>query len=404
MPQLIDPEQSSVLYRMATLEEVKKAIFNLNGDSASGPDGFSGIFYQACWDIVGTHVFKMVIAFFEGHTLPKSITHTNMILLPKKEMVNTYSDLSPIRMSNFINKVMSRIIHDRFEDVLPQLISINHSGFVKGRSFFHSTRGVKQCDPLSPALFILTAEVLSRALNALYDDSSYVGYGVPKWSHNLNHLSYADDTIIFASTHKESLGKIMKILQGYETTSGQLINKDKIAFYMYQKVADNFVQQVAQITGFSRDQFSLKYLGCQIFHARRKKVYYNELIKKVKNKLQNWKERLLSYGGKAVNKEEGKSRHWVAWDNVCLPKEEGGLGFRSLYDVSNALFAKLWWRFKTTNSLWSTFMWNKYCKRLRPTEVQWKGGSQVWKKMLEARDQTEQHIWWEPMNEEFNVL
>ncbi|XP_060216573.1 uncharacterized protein LOC132644045 [Lycium barbarum] len=41
-------------------------------------------------------------------------------------------------------------------------------------------------------------------------------------------------------------------------------------------------------------------------------------------------------------------------------------------------------------------MWNKYCKRFRPTEVQWKGGSQTWKFMLEARDEMEQHIWWEP--------
>ncbi|XP_060182320.1 uncharacterized protein LOC132611981 [Lycium barbarum] len=339
---------------MPSVDEVKKVVFNLSGSSASGPDGFPGIFYQTYWDIISLDVYKMVVAFFPGHTLPK------------------------------------------LETVLPQLISINQASFVQGSSiienvllaqgiakgFFHSTRGVKQGDTLSPVLFILSAEVLSRALNAEFDNAEYVGYGMPEWSQNINRLAYADDTIIFASAEGESLKRIMKILQEYEAISGQLINKGKSAFYMHHNISG----------------------------ALRKKVYYNDLIKKVKNKLQNWKGKLLSFGGKAVRinsvlqsipiymlsavvptkytinelhkifesfywstNEEGKSRHWSSWDKVCLPKEEGGLGFRSLDDVSKAFFSKLWWKFRTSNTLWSAFMWNKYCKKKKPTEVQWKG-------------------------------
>lgn len=64
--------------------------------------------------------------------------------------------------------------------------------------------GVKQGDPLSPALFILSSEVLTRALNALFEENQFVGYGMPKWSSNLNHLAYADDTILFSSTNAYS--------------------------------------------------------------------------------------------------------------------------------------------------------------------------------------------------------
>lgn len=50
-------------------------------------------------------------------------------------------------------------------------------------------------------------------------------------------------------------------------------------------------------------------------------------------------------------KEEEKNRHWMAWTEVCCPKEKGILGFWSLFDMYQALYAKLWWNFQTKKSL-----------------------------------------------------
>lgn len=96
------------------------------------------------------------------------------------------------------------------------------------------------------------------------------------------------------------------------------------------------------------------------------------------------------------NKVDGRSKHWASWDKVCLPKHEGGLGFKSMFYVSQAMNAKLWWRFKTQNTLWANYMWTKYCKKHIPSLVQWRAGSQQWKHMLKNRECLEQHIWWEP--------
>ncbi|XP_075095079.1 uncharacterized protein LOC142173397 [Nicotiana tabacum] len=472
---------------------VRAAIFELSGESASGPDGFTGLFYQTCWDVIGADIHNMMLHFYGGAALPKSITHTNLVLLPKKPRVETFSDLRPISLSNFVNKVLSRVLHDRLESFLPSLISPNQFGFVKGRSifenivltqeivtdirlrgkpanvvikldmakaydrvswkyllhvlrkmgfskhfinmvwnlmsnnwysvlvngqssgFFKSTRGVKQGDPLSLALFILSAEVLSRSLNKLFEDKSFVGFGMPKWFDPLNHLAYIDDTIIFAYAHPPSLSKIMAVLGNYEKISGQMINKYKSSYYKHSKVANRLFQAVGAITGFARGKYPFTYLGCLISYTRRRKDYYEDLIKKVKAKLHSWKGKMLSFGRKATlissvlqsmpvhmlsvldppknilehlhktfarffwsTKEERRSRHWASWQKFCLPKEEGGLGFRSLHDVSRALFAKLWWRFRTTKSLWSNFMWNKYCKKELPTVELKSGTTNIW--------------------------
>nr|XP_016458897.1 PREDICTED: uncharacterized protein LOC107782527 [Nicotiana tabacum] len=90
----------------------------------------------------------------------------------------------------------------------------------------------------------------------------------------------------------------------------------------------------------------------------------------------------------------GSTRHWASWTNLCMPFDEGGIGFRSLHDVSKALFCKLWWNFRTKPTLWNSFICQKYCKKLNAVIVPWKRGSRVWRKMLECRDLIEHQIYW----------
>uniref|UniRef100_A0A0V0IXG7 Putative ovule protein n=2 Tax=Solanum chacoense TaxID=4108 RepID=A0A0V0IXG7_SOLCH len=77
---------------------------------------------------------NMVRVFFCGQELPRFITHTNMILILKKEVVNNFGDLRPISLSTFTNKIISRMLHERLVAVLPGIISQHQAGFMKGRS------------------------------------------------------------------------------------------------------------------------------------------------------------------------------------------------------------------------------------------------------------------------------
>lgn len=134
IPKIITPEQNGEIEKIPTMEEVRGIVLALNGDSTSGPDGFSGEFFQKCWKIIGEDITNMVKAFFCGQQLPRFITHTNVVLLPKKENVNKFSDLRPVSLSTFANKIISRLIHQRITKFLPGIISRNQTGFVKGRS------------------------------------------------------------------------------------------------------------------------------------------------------------------------------------------------------------------------------------------------------------------------------
>lgn len=171
-----------------------------------------------------------------------------------------------------------------FVNLIWRLISNNYySVLINGKShgLFHSTRGVKQGDPLSPTMFIMSSEVLSRTLNSLFEDNQFVGFGVPKWCSRLSHLAYVHDTIIFSSSDVYSLEKIMSTLQDYERQSGQKVNKDKSFNCIHQNTGRAVDSQIALITAMNKGKFPMKYLGCPITHKKkkRKKTMLTYLIK-----------------------------------------------------------------------------------------------------------------------------
>lgn len=93
-------------------------------------------------------------------------------------------------------------------------IIINHRTF----SIFQFFRGRKQGYPFSPAIFSLGAEMLSSSLNNIHNHHDYHAFVMERRFPQVNHLSFADDTILFTSkglSHFDSscrLSEPMKIL------------------------------------------------------------------------------------------------------------------------------------------------------------------------------------------------
>ncbi|XP_070055358.1 uncharacterized protein [Nicotiana tomentosiformis] len=66
VPSMVSCNQNIELCRIPTIEKVKAAVFALSGESASGLDGFTGIFVQECWDIIGEDIHAMLKLFYGG--------------------------------------------------------------------------------------------------------------------------------------------------------------------------------------------------------------------------------------------------------------------------------------------------------------------------------------------------
>nr|XP_009757417.1 PREDICTED: uncharacterized protein LOC104210257 [Nicotiana sylvestris] len=384
VPHMVDMEHNQELLRQPTTEE----------------------------DIVEEDVVEMVKAFFNGQDLPRFITHTNLVLLPKKKegrsiienVLLTQEIITDIRLRTkagpnvvikldmmkaydklswlFLTKILRKMgFSERFIGWVYGLVSNNwYSVLINGQphGFFKSTRGIKQGDPLSPTLFILTAEALSRGLNVLHNNLYFCGFGLPKWSPKINHLAYADDTVIFSSLDETSLQLITQVLSAYEAASGLLINKAKSAVYMHHLTNETLFSKVERVSGIRRQEFPFTYLGCPIFYSMRKMEYYNGLINKVV---------LIS--------------HVIQSISIHLLSAVNAPAF--VINKLHKLMARFFWSSsieggsRTKPSLWSSFMSQKYCKKLNAIVVPWRrNGSHIWRKMLECRDSIEHQILWQP--------
>jgi hypothetical protein len=62
---LIDDQTNNLLTMMPSGEEIKAAVFSLNGEGSPGPDGFGACFFHTYWEIVKQDVIDAVIQFFQ---------------------------------------------------------------------------------------------------------------------------------------------------------------------------------------------------------------------------------------------------------------------------------------------------------------------------------------------------
>ena len=70
IPNLSSEIDNSCLEEAPSFDEVTRVVFCMDGDSAAGPDGFTGKFFTFAWEVVGPDVYQAILSFFCGAELP----------------------------------------------------------------------------------------------------------------------------------------------------------------------------------------------------------------------------------------------------------------------------------------------------------------------------------------------
>ena len=106
---------------------------NLPADKSPGPDGFNNEFIKSCWDIIKNDVFELILAFHAGNVNLESINSSFITLVPKKDVPLSPNDFRPISLLNGVLKILTKLLANRLQRVILQMVHINQYGFLKDR-------------------------------------------------------------------------------------------------------------------------------------------------------------------------------------------------------------------------------------------------------------------------------
>lgn len=272
--------------------------------------------------------------------------------------------------------------------------------------FFPGEKGLRQGDSISPYLFIMIMEVLSKLLGKAVDEGGMTLHPLCQ-EPRITHLMFADDLLVFSDGSVQSVFGIKEVMALFKSWTGLEINpsKTEIFFGGYSTTESVIISDLA---GFKVGSFPTRYLGLPLDPNRISFATLQPFLERITSKLNSWTVKSLSFAGKVrmvVSVIYGMVNFWgsvfdlpkrfyarvdslclaflwgnrtssaqgarVSWDSICKPKNEGGLGIRKLEEFQEVFRLKRVWNyFSTGSSIWIEWLKQNIFKRKSYWEIQ----------------------------------
>ncbi|XP_020970158.1 uncharacterized protein LOC110268381 [Arachis ipaensis] len=197
---------------MPSNEKMKDAVWDCESTKAPDSDAYNMNFIKKCLKDVGGEFTAAVMGFFQSAILPRDANVTWVDLAPKFAGAKEIKDLRPISAVGCVYKVISKILVQRMQKIMPGLIGETQSAFVQGKKIHD--RALIACE---------TIQMIREAVQNGRITPLLVG----RDNIELSHLQFADDTILFCPSEEEMIRNYKQLLRCFEMMSGLSINFDK---------------------------------------------------------------------------------------------------------------------------------------------------------------------------------
>lgn len=137
--------------------------------------------------------------------------------------------------------------------------------------FFKPGRGLCQGDPLSPFLFVLVTEVLSRIIKREEQRNKIHGIKISRSAPPITNLLFVDDVILFCRANSGDARAVHHCLQTYARWSGQVVNVGKSFIHFSNNMNPDQKEVMTNIFRLPPAQKAVKYLGLPLCMPKSKR-------------------------------------------------------------------------------------------------------------------------------------
>lgn len=156
--------------------------------------------------------------------------------------------------------------------------------------------GLRQGDPMSPYLFALGMEYLSRCLSTVSSARCFNHHRRCK-KLEITHMMFADNLLMFARADVPYVTALLGAFTKFSSASGLSANLHKSEVYTVG-VSDDVSSQIVNEIGIQKGCFPFRYLGVPLTTRKLSFADCKPLIERTISTIKSWSTRFLSYAGR----------------------------------------------------------------------------------------------------------
>ncbi|GJZ76220.1 RNA-directed DNA polymerase, eukaryota, reverse transcriptase zinc-binding domain protein [Tanacetum coccineum] len=370
-------------------EEIKMALFDIDDNKASGPNGSTSKFFKSVWSVVGKDTCAAVKEFFTSGKLLGELNTSIIYLIPKVVVPKKVSDYRPISRCNVVYKTISKVITNRLKRVLNGLVGENQSAFIPGRQIsdnilltqefmrgynWNVWHGSSRCSfkiDIQKAYDTVSWKFLESILKYFGFHPIMINWimrqviSEKKFKYHwgckelkITSLCFADDLLLLCHGDLISASVLRRGLDEFCLSSGLFPSMAKSEAF-FGNVSESVKYDISLVMPFKEGVLPIKYLGVPMVS---KMITHRDcmvVIEVIRKRVGDWRNKFLSFAGRlqlissVLSSLQVYQSHYrcneidrilknflwmgggsnkgivsVSWKDICKPKSQGGLGLR----------------------------------------------------------------------------